>query len=473
VLLGVLGGVAVAALYGWRNLWPRWRALQDPYVDAAPVAKPPARATRDPTAPFDLAATLPGSPLGLGWSSGALIAGDRGGGLLRVRRDDPQRWRVEAIPVIEPARGQGIGFWGFAVAPDFLVANVDAAWFGGRGAVFARISRSDYRLGYRRSAPEHLGAMVWDGEGYWAATRKDTPDADQEAWLYRLDRDLEVVARHEPPGIGCQGLAWDGELLWFVDVFADEIVMLAVDGGEPRVVHRHRVGFSYLSGIAYDGHHIWVTEYGDDRLLRLHPVLQGQWRGAALWGDGAGSPTRSDDYSASAELSRLRPAQPPGELLRLLRHPDPAVRRRARLDLFRAGLPADYERATPSNAEAAEREPMTVEDWSIELEGDALYATLALRFDPRLFAGPAPSGILRIEKLARYRVTIDGGTLAEPIVRTFEATPGANRRPRERLAEGLGAGVYTASLFLHAQYVDRDGTPQILNRSAGTLSVER
>jgi hypothetical protein len=467
----------VAAIYGWRNLLPRWRALQDPYYDTAPAEKPSLRPDRDPTAVFDLSATLPGSPLGLTWREGSLLAGNRQapGGFLRVRRDHPGLWRVEEIRVLEPSYRQQLSFWGFASAGPYLVANLDGSWFGSEEALFARISPADYRLADRRPAPPNLGAIVWDGEGYWAATRKDTPDADQEAWLYRLDRELREVARYEPPGIGCQGLAWDGELLWFVDVFDDEIVLLAVDGGAPRAVHRHRVGFSYLSGIAHDGHHVWVTEYGENRLLRLHPALQSAWRGAALWGGGqeTDTPSRSDDDEARSQLEKLRPAPGAAELRRLLRDPDPAIRRRARMDLARAGLPADFERATPSRAEAPEREPIVVEDWAIELEGDALLATLAIRFDPMLFEGPEPEGLVRIEKLARYRITIAGGTLAAPIERTFDAVPGANRAVRRRVAEGLGAGVYTAELFLHAQYVDRTGTQQILNQSAETLSVER
>ena len=74
---------------------------------------------------------------------------------------------------------------------------------------------------------------------------------------------------------------------------------------------------------------------------------------------------------------------------------------------------------------------------------------------------------------AKYTITVEGGSLSAPVQHEFEANPGENLRQQEMLASNIGSGKYTVSLFIHVQYVTRDGTNRILNNSAGSLAVER
>ena len=89
-----------------------------------------------------------------------------------------------------------------------------------------------------------------------------------------------MIEKFDPPAVGCQGLAWDGQHLWWVDVFTDELIILDTGGLSPKTIHRYETDFKYLSGIVYDGTDIWVAEYGDNRLYRLDRRL------LVLWGEG-------------------------------------------------------------------------------------------------------------------------------------------------------------------------------------------
>lgn len=115
-------------------------------------------------------------------------------------------------------------------------------------------------------------------------------------------------------------------------------------------------------------------------------------------------------------------------------------------------------------------------EWSAEMKGDALYSSGKIYVGRDVVAGfsrPQKSPVT-IPTFARYRLTVKGGSLSQPIERTYDAkTAGENTWDNVTLASGLGAGKYTVSLFLHAQFIKENGTGQILNNSAGFLEIEQ
>lgn len=223
---------------------------------------------------FDRVIRLPGDPLGLAASNGDLVMGNRKApaGFLRIRPAGGEQVVVEKVPVTEPVNRQQIGFRAVSAGAAGWVGVADAAWFQGDGCVFTLHDPATLQLKDHREAPPRLGALVHDGEGFWAATRLDTENAPGEAWLYRLDGMLRVKDRYPPPGKGCQGLAWDGRRLWFADVFSDSLYILDVSGGSPAVTGRWELPFDYVSGLAWDGSFLWVSEYGDKTLRRMSPA---------------------------------------------------------------------------------------------------------------------------------------------------------------------------------------------------------
>ncbi|MBP7866094.1 MAG: zinc ribbon domain-containing protein [Acidobacteria bacterium] len=223
---------------------------------------------------FDRVIRLPGDPLGLAASHGDLVMGNRAApaGFLRVRPAGADRVVVEKVPVTEPVNRQQIGLRAVSAGAAGWIGVADAAWFQGEGLVFTLHDPATLQLKDHREAPPRLGALVHDGEGFWAATRLDTENAPGEAWLYRLDGALRVRDRFPSPGKGCQGLAWDGRRLWFADVFSDTLFLLEVSGEAPGVVGRWTLPFDYVSGLAWDGAFLWVSEYGDKTLRRMSPA---------------------------------------------------------------------------------------------------------------------------------------------------------------------------------------------------------
>lgn len=280
-VVGIVLGLAVVAVYWYAKIRPRQRLIDNPYADAAPVAARAVAGRPDPGALFDLSIDLPGDPYNAVWTGDRFYLGNRRDpwGLIEIRPERGRSWRARKLPLVEPTHSQKMDIRALAWNGSELVAYVDGAWFQSDGHYFVRLDPDTLRVQDRVEAPERLGCLAWDGSGYWASTRRDTADADQEVHLYRFDRRLREQTRYPAPGVGCQGLAWDGQRLWFADVFSDRLLVLAVEGGAPRAKSGDELQFRYLSGVAWDGTSIWITEYEHHRLHRLNPILQRAWTG--------------------------------------------------------------------------------------------------------------------------------------------------------------------------------------------------
>ncbi len=272
---------------------PRLDRIGGLRVDPRPSRPVRVRARVDPAAELDRSVPLPIDPLGASARDGELLVGNRRGGLLRVRSAGEDELQLQSVPVSEPDHGQVVSFGGLGWDGSRWVALLDGAWLGRHaGDAFAFLDAESLALSGHQPALPFLGALAWDGKGWWAATRKNTVDAPEEAWLYRLDPSFREVARFPPPGVGCQGLAWDGMRLWFADVFSDRVSVLDVSGEAPRVLTSRPTPFSYLSGIAAFEGEIWVTEYDTKALHRLNPRVRAAW---------AGGMPRQDDGTADGE----------------------------------------------------------------------------------------------------------------------------------------------------------------------------
>ncbi len=279
VAIGILLGLALAGAYWWIEIRPRVERILDPWVDAAPREAAAEIASLDSGALFDVAVDLPGNPLGAVWTGKRFLIGNREDpwGLMIVAPTRERRWRVTKQPIVEPGYHQQISLDTLAWNGREIVAVADGAWFERPGAVFVSIDPASFRIGRIRAAPERLGCLAWDGSGFWGASRRNTADEERPAFLYRFDDRFAELARFDPPGVGCQGLAWDGRRLWFADVFDDALTILDLAEGAPRWSGGDRFEIEYLSGVAWDGESIWITEYGDKRLHRLNPILQRAW----------------------------------------------------------------------------------------------------------------------------------------------------------------------------------------------------
>lgn len=385
---------------------------------------------------FDRAYQLPRSPRGMASNGRSLIVGNRSDswGAMRVARLG-NFWSARKLMIREASSEQNISVDTIAWNGTSYVGYTTAAWFrrGSDASVFTIHDADSLEVLSHRNAPSRLGCLARDGVHYWAATRRNTAEEDVPALLYELDRELRVVAAYPAPGVGCQGLAWDGQFLWFGDVFSDAIFILDVASDPPRVVHRVEMPLSYLSGLAFHEGELWVVDYGENRLHRVRPSMRVAWRGGFD-----------------------RPRQPQAATAAIIPAP-PETRRAHRVNEF-------PERGA---------EDMDVHEWSIEVRDDVLYGNWTLWFGPDLFLRRAPAqGVVTLPWLARYEVTIrrPDGTKVEKL---FDAHAGENVLRDVVLADAAAPGTYTVSLFLHAQYVGGDGGGRVLNESKSPLEVRR
>ena len=460
----------------------------------------------DPLSDFDLSIPLDSDPLGIACNAGEFVIGNRATpwGFVRCKWDGEAKWELEKVPVKESIYNQQIAIQTVAWNGTQYIGYCDGAYFGNTHKnVFTVHDPKTLQLLKTYPAPELIGGLVWDGKGYWAGTRRNTEDSGEPAFLYRLDESFNIVGKSAPPHVGCQGLAWDGKYLWWVDVFSKRIYLLTSDKDQVTTVHSYETRFGYLSGISYDGKNIWITEYDNKQLHRLNPKLLASWSGGdfktsqytAFSGgeaNAAASASSTADPAAVAQLLRkLREdsfgtrataeeliklgakEQAIGVLREMIKDSDQAGRVRALSTLRDLGAPVNYDRYTRSTAISSD--DAEVVDAAAELRGDTLYGSWKIHFGSELFSGSAnrKEGIITIPIFAKYRVSVSGGSLTRSIVKEYEASEGLNERRDQELASGLGSGKYKIEIFVHAQYVDRAGTNKILNSSMPSLEVEK
>ncbi|MEK6375291.1 MAG: hypothetical protein AABO58_21665 [Acidobacteriota bacterium] len=427
--LGIGGAVLLITAFWYFSIRPRVLALQDTPREVRPGKPRTLKPIDAPRRPFDIAYHLPSSPLGAASNGSEIVIGNRGDpwGATRLRPAAEGGFTSQIVPIIEPRYRQKMNVVAFAWNGRNYVGIATGAWFGDSGDVFTIHDPATLAVLSRKAAPPLLGCLAWDGESYWAATRRHTQDSPEPSLLYRLDADFKVIATSEAPASGCQGLAWDGQFLWYGDVFTDTIHVISVSG-TPRVVHKEELRLSYLSGIVAFQGGIWVADYGDDLLERIEPAVRLAW---------TGSPAPAITASIIPFAPRDRAPIP------FARHQDAFADRK------------------PDDAETLEL--------AVELRDGAVFGSWKIWFGPEVFTR-RESGTL--PQFVRYKVTVDlpDGTDVE---REFDGTPGEHAMSAVRLADAGAAGEYRVHIFLHAQYVTAEGQGHILNRSGSTLTLRQ
>ena len=434
--LGLAGGILITGIFWYFRVAPRLKSIRGEFDPISPSKSKRVEAERNLESDFDWTIDLGGDPLGIVWNNGEFMIGNRADpwGFMRVVYDN-EGYRIQNIPVTEPAYNQKISLWNVTWNGKEYVAIADGSYFNAPGKlVFTTHDRKTLRLMNHYPAPDLIGGLTWDGSGYWAATRRNTADSSEPAFLYQIDSDFNVIDKTDPPAVGCQGLAWDGEHLWFVDVFSDNIYILDPSDDPVRVVHNYETELDYLSGIAFDGRSIWITEYDKKQMHRLAPTLQRAW----LTGEPqqqVGSQNIEEEIPVSASPKT-----------------------------------SDSYESTPSYAS----NDAEVIQFSAEISSNAIFASWEIFFGPDLFSTPTESeeGVVSFPTFAKYTFTISGGSLSAPIIKTYDAVSGDNTEENVTFAENLGPGVYSIALFIHVQYVDPEGTNRILNNSVPSLEVE-
>lgn len=472
--LGLAGGGLAGAAYWVVKIRPRLELIENPQSAAEPERAGRLRAREQEDSDFDRRVELPIDPLGLAAGNGVMLVGHRADGFLRLRPAGEDLFEAETVSVLENLYHQHVAFWAVTWNGEQFVGYTDGTWFQRQGeSVFTLLDADDLKIKRVLSAPPQLGCLAWDGSGYWAATRRNTADADEETFLYRLDRDLQVVSKSEPPGVGCQGMVWDGKLLWLADVFSDNLYLLDVSGSEPELVHSQPTEVTYLSGIAIFDGHLWVSEYGDDQLHRLNPRRRAQWVKTRRPPPGQ---LEDPQWAMTAPPSLTLDDEEIERLRRELRSDDDGDRMSAEMRLEQAGELIDYDRNQDEPSSPLGPEDTHVWDFAAELTDGELFAWWKVYFGDGLFESERHAELLgeviTLPLFAKFTVSVDGGSLREEIEHEVVAEPGDNIGERVLLASDLGPGEYRVSLFIHVQYITPEGTGQILNRSSFGLEVD-
>lgn len=467
--IALAGAALLVGGYWWVEIRPRMKRLEDPYWGIEPGKARAASAEVVRGRPVDRELKLPGSPSGIAVNGRELIIANRidPWGFLRLTRDGDE-FAIQQVPVVEEVYSQKIQFGGVTWNGANYVSTASGAWFGLKTPLLFTIhDPKTLRIVRTAAAPDDIGCLVWDGSGYWAATRKNTVDEAKPAHLYRFDASFAETERFDSPIPGCQGMAWDGRYLWLADVFDDAIVVLDPRVSPPELVDRRVVPFDYLSGLAFAGKELWVAETDDNRLHRVSPPLLAEWRAgkeAPLLASLSDSSPRASAPAASGEEIEI--------LLQQLRDGHWATRSQAERKLDELGVPVPYDREQESSPDTGP-EDTEVLDWWAEIRDGTIVASWRLHFGEALFSEEEETaGVISMPLFVRYEVSVEGGTLEKEIERTFDAPhAGTVEMDDVELASGLGPGEYTIGMFIHVQYVRPDGTPQILNSSVIPLHV--
>lgn len=434
VLLGLLGGGIVIGLYWKYKVNPRLQGLGVLAPDSESIQKT-LKVEDEGDENFDRRVSLPSEPMGFAFGRNEYVLGNRKDpwGLMRMQAaEDRTSFDFKTVPVHETNYMQKVSFNAITWNGTHYVTVSDGAWFNSPSKnVFCKHDPLTLKILSNTPAPDQLGCLAFDGSDYWAATRSNTQTSGEPVFLYRLDSDLREISRHEAPAKGCQGLAWDGQFLWFADVFDDSIYVLDITTEDPTVVHRIPTEYSYLSGIAFDGRNIWVSEYQNHQIHRLSPAVR----------------------TRVASLSD-RPAEP---------------------GVFLASDNTSQQlkdSSISSNPEYPEEE-VDVHEFSAEINGGVIYGSWRVHFGEKLFddSQQPQDSAFSMPLFRRYSITVTGPGLSEAAVKSFEANPGMNEESGVALAEVNEPGEYSIVLFIHVQYIRPDGGNQILNKTAAPLTL--
>jgi len=469
-------------------------------------------------AEFDQVASLPGQPMGLAVAGNEWLVGNRQKPWGFIRLDAGGK-NAKKIEVMDYSGGNPAGFDSVAWNGKEYVSLTGPGWYLPAASPLFNVHDPRTLKPLRHAvAPPQLGCLAWDGSGYWAATRLNTADSNDGAFIYQLDAAFKTLRTLESPAKGCQGLAWGGGHLWMADVFTDNIYVVNVDGPAAQTVRTYSTPLSYLSGLAFSGRDLLAAEYDNNRLWRLKERLLGAAAaGAALVQ--APSPTGNGGFQSAAptpgyqspmdrEYAEKYGKKAVPELLVDLKN-EPFHKERILQDLIQRGAKVEAVKAlnamlrdktgarSPSSqtksmmktagapvtfdwgrsfSSAPEENDFSLVEWEIEARGGALVTSGKVYVGRDVVEGFSrpQKNEFKIPTYAQYRFTVTGPGLAKPLQKTVDAEARAGEQSwrEESLAAGLAPGEYQVALFLHAQTVKQDGTPVSLNNSPGRLTVE-
>jgi hypothetical protein len=292
--MALLGAALVVVAYWFLEIRPRMQHLGGGPGSEVSRSRT-VRLSHNEGLDFDYQGALRVEPAAAASNGRELLIASRKapGGFLRLTPAGETKFDAQRISVIESTYQQEVSFHAVAWNGLHYVGYTDHSWFQpSDDQVFVMLEPATLAIQELRPAPPLLGCLAWDGTGYWAGTRRNTRDAPEEAWLYRLDPLLAVVGRFKPPGVGCQGMTWDGRRLWWADTFSDSLMVLDVAGLEPEVVREYPLRVDHPSGLVWDGASLWLGEFDEGSIRRLNPRLREAWSNAPI-------PWEGDDPFAS------------------------------------------------------------------------------------------------------------------------------------------------------------------------------
>jgi hypothetical protein len=271
------------------------------------------------------------------------------------------------------------------------------------------------------SAPESIGGIAWDGNGYWAASRRQ--NESDRGFIYRLDSEFKVVNKLVAPGSSCAGLTWDGSHLWFLDDRERIIYVLDVKGIQARPIGSYEIPLGTASGIAFDGRRIWIADRDKKLLLRMNSQLSARWT----------------------------PQAPEPGTLRTALHKGPS-----NFDEYRM-------RAT------APEPDVYVASFAATIEANVVYVSWDIQFGPGLLQASNVRGNKPF--FGKLTVAVDGGNLPSPVARVYDASEGRSFADRVSVLSGLGPGSYRVRLLIYLEYTDSDGKERVLSKTIPPLNV--
>lgn len=225
---------------------------------------------------FEREVPVPGEPQGLAWGDGEFVFGNRvkPWGFVRVGCDGSTR----RVPVLDPIQKQNVNFWCLTYNGAEYVSVTDGRWVGAASPdAFLVHDPQSLEILRHFPAPPKIGGLAWDGSNYWAGTRKNTAEEAGESWLYKLDDRFNIVQQWPAPLGGCQGLCWANGILFWVDVFTEQVVLYRVEGSNLVKLHALEDASPLLSGIVFDGDSLWFSEYQKNRLRMIPKRVTDAW----------------------------------------------------------------------------------------------------------------------------------------------------------------------------------------------------
>jgi hypothetical protein len=444
VVVGLVIGALLIGAYWYFNVYSRLKSLGQGIAPQDVSKIQTLKVRQDSEVDFDLSIDLPGDPLGIASNFSEFILCNRAEpwGFLRLTQPDSKTYQAQRVPVVEKTNNQNLSFQTVTYNGQNYVSYLDATYLiSGARKIFAFHDPKTLAIVSYYKAPDLIGGLAWDGDGYWAATRRKTENSGEPAYLYHLDKNFNVISKTEPPDVGCQGLAWDGINLWFVDVFSHKIHVIDVNGEKPQIIYSYKSRFNNLSGIGFDGENIWISEYDNHRMHRLKHELIAQWTG-------------KEEESAEDTTPEAAPVQ-------LTNQESPQVS-------SDTPTSATYKNNTVEVGD----EEMAVTKLFAEIRENTLYGSWKIYCGEKLFKNQPAEGSEESKKSnVKYTVIVEGESLSEPKKIEYDAEAGENIETDVELAKDLSPGKYSVSITLHAQYVNADGQESTLNTSSPALDL--